>query len=566
MHTHGTLFDQLSPEGKTLLNEAKERLSAAYDPASHLVYWQFDEEKCVSLRASLYYALALMMMDAENAWETIESICQAVLSLQIDAPEEIFHGVFRHDPGEAFPPVQALNFRRLGLYGRYWADCTWERVTDAFHQKLAAHPLLRAQTGEIEGLLHQALTETVPVVWDTYEPNIREFLLMCFSMLLRHGGERMSPELKKALLRSARIAMEGSVTRSHTNFTPLNTNIQCMHIFLLDFFGDLLNEPAWRDYAVSYAEGMLSRYREHHACAEFNSPTYCGVDLSVLGFIRRYSKSDTLKALAEELESGIWRDMADFYNPAMRNFCGPYSRAYELDMAAHTCFCDMLYWALGEKAFPWHPFSVESVNNPLMLLGDIRMPEDVKRAFLTPKRDVTVRRKFRELSERGDPENNSALCTAEAWITPDLMAGVMRGSENPSYQLHPLVIFWRQKTGLGTIKLLRCLPDGQMTHLHTVFFQGEMEKNRLTMDVDAQVRRDVDIFFEIECGGADKIVINDNEWRLPGLTVALSARAPKPDLRVISPRVLRVVYPARISKKDTMRMRFDMTLKLSPEP
>ncbi len=562
MHTQRTLYDQLSPEGKTLLNEAMEKLAAAYDPVSHFVYWQFDAEKCVSLRASLYYALALMMTDKENAWETIESICRATLALQIDAPEEIFHGVFRHDPREAFPPVQALDFRRLGLYGRYWADCTWERVTDAFHQKLAAHPRFQAQTGEIEGLLRKALTETVPVVWDTYEPNIREFLLMCFAMLLHYGDERMTPDLKGALLRSARIAMEGSVTRSQTNFTPLNTNIQCMHIFLLDFFGDLLNEPAWRDYALSYAEGMLSRYREHHACAEFNSPTYCGVDLSVLGFVRRYSKSDPLKTLAEELESGIWRDMADFYNPAMRNFCGPYSRAYELDMAAHTCFCDMLYWALGEKAFPWHPFSVESVNNPLMLLGDIRMPEDVKAAFLTPKRDVTVRREFRELSERGDPENNSALCTAEAWITPDLMAGVMRGSENPSHQLHPLVIFWRQKTGLGTIKLLRCLPDGQMTHLHTVFFHGEMGKNRLSMDVDAQVRRDVDIFFEIECDGADGIVIDENEWRLPGLTIALSAQAPKPDLRAISPRVLRVVYPARISQKNTMRMRFDMTLKL----
>ena len=72
MHTQRTLYDQLSPEGKTLLNEAMEKLAAAYDPVSHFVYWQFDAEKCVSLRASLYYALALMMTDKENAWETIE--------------------------------------------------------------------------------------------------------------------------------------------------------------------------------------------------------------------------------------------------------------------------------------------------------------------------------------------------------------------------------------------------------------------------------------------------------------------------------------------------------------
>ncbi len=562
MNTNRTLYDQLSPEGKKLLDEAGQRLAAAYDPASHLISWRFDEEKEVSLRASMYYALALMIKDEENAWSTIEGICRAVLALQIDAPGEIFHGVFRHNPNEKYPPAGALDYRRLGLYGRYWADITWERVTDGFHQKLSAHPELGEKAEEIEGLLRKALTDAVPVVWDTYEPNIREFLLMCFAMLLRHGKDRMSPALKNDLLASARMAMEGSVTRSKTNFTPLNTNIQCMHIFLLDFFGALLHEPSWREYAVSYAQGMLTRYREHHACAEFNSPTYCGVDLSTLGFVRRYSDNQTLIALAEELESGIWRDMADFYNPSMRNFCGPYSRAYELDMAKHTCFCDMLYWALGEKAFPWHPFSIESVNNPLMLLGDIRMPEDVKRAFLTPRQDAAVRRSFRELSERGDPENNSALCTAEAWITPDLMAGVMRGSENPSYQLHPLVVFWRQNTGLGTIKLLRCLLDGQMTHLHTVYFHGEMEKNRLTMDVNAQVRRDVDIFFEIECDDLNAAVIGDSEWRLPGLTVVLNAKAPRPDVRKVNGRVLRVVYPARISRPDTMRMRFEMTLNL----
>ena len=102
-----------------------------------------------------------------------------------------------------------------------------------------------------------------------------------------------------------------------------------------------------------------------------------------------------------------------------------------------------------------------------------------------------------------------------------------------------------------------------MTHLHTVFFHGEMEKNRLTMDVNAQVKRDVDIFFEIECGDIDAAVIDENAWRLPGLTVALSAQAPRPMVRKIDARTLWVIYPARISQPDTMRMRFEMTLNLS---
>ena len=560
MNQTSVLYENLSPEGKNLLNEAYVRLREAYDPSLGLVRVEYEGKTHIAVRESLYYALALMIREDVGARETIERVLQSVLALQIDAPGEIFHGVFRHSPLEPMPPMDQLDFRRLGLYGRYWADCTHEQVTDAFHQKLKADPALADHARQIEALLRQSLLETVPVVWDTYEPNLREFALMCFAMLLEHGEKSLNGGTVQALKRGVRLAMEGAITRSQTNFTPLNTNIQCMHIFLLDYFGARMNVPAWQDYALSYAQGMVDRYRECHACAEFNSPTYCGVDLSTLGFVRRYSASEPLKALAAELEEGIWRDMAEFYNPAMRNFCGPYSRAYELDMGVHTCFCDMLYWALGEKAFPWHPFSIESVINPLMLLGSVRIPEDARGQFLTPKRDAVLYHRFRELSERGEPGNNSALCTATGWITPDLMTGALSGSENPSYQLHPLVVFWRQETGLGTIKLLRSLPDGEMTHLHTVYFDGKADRNHLTMDIHADVRRDVDIFFEIECDGLDRAEFKEQEWRLPGLKASLSCRAPKAVIRRISDRVLRIVYPARVDDPDTMRMRFDLTL------
>ena len=555
------LYEALSEEGKILLEEASAFLSARFDPSSHFVYLEDEGRRVVSVRESMYYALALMIREEPDAWARIEKICRAVIALQIDAPEEIFHGVFRHSPDEPTPPAHQLDFRRLGAYGRYYADCTHEQVTDVFHQKLMHHPALGGSAAEIETLLSQALLETVPVVWDTYEPNIREFILMCFAMLLEHGEKHLAPSLVQALDHSARLAMEGAIARSQSAFTPLNTNIQCMHIFLLDYFGVRFGENSWRDYAVSYAEGMIVRYREYHACAEFNSPTYCGVDLSTLGFIRRYSKNGALIALAGELEEGIWRDMAEFYNPAMRNFCGPYSRAYELDMAVHTCFCDMLFWALGKEAFPYHPFSIESVINPLMLLGDVRIPENLKSAFLTPKQDADLHHRFRELSERGDPENNAALCTATGWISPDLMTGALSGSENPSYQLHPLVVFWRQKTGLGTMKLLRCLPDGKMTHLHTVLFNGKAEKNHLTMDISVQVRRDVDIFFEIEADNIQEAKITPDAWRLPGLQAAVSATAPSPECRFMNDRVLRVVYHAKLDDPASLHMHFDFKLR-----
>ena len=558
-----SLYEGLSEEGKILLKEAMEHLREGYNPDTHLVTANEQGQRFISIRNSMYYALGLMILD-EN-WDTIKSISNAVMALQMDAPGEVFHGAFRHEPEEPLPPARQLNAEKLGLYGRYYGDISWEEIMARFSQALLHDSVLAKEAVRIEEMLRSSLSQTIPVAWLTYEPNTREFILMCLAMLLEHGESRMDSGWADAIDHSARLAMEGAIQRSESNFTPLNTNIQCMHIFLLDYFGRRFREASWLERAVSYAKGVLYRYREFHACAEFNSPTYCGVDLSTLGFVRRYSKNPALIEITDELEAGIWRDAGEFYNPAMRNFCGPYSRAYELDMSIHTCFCDLLFLGLGQKSFPWHPFSIESPCNPLLLLGDVRIPLDAKEAFLTPKPDQVITHQFRELSERGDPENNSALCTATAWITPNLMTGALSGSENPSYQLHPLVIFWKTESGLGTVKLLRCLPDGRMTHLHTVLFNGRADRNRLSMDVQSRVHRDVDVFFEIECDDMEKAILAPDFWQLPGLNLILSAKAPAPRVEKVNARILRVIYPARMDQPESLQMHFDLQALLPSE-
>ena len=162
------------------------------------------------------------------------------------------------------------------------------------------------------------------------------------------------------------------------------------------------------------------------------------------------------------------------------------------------------------------------------------------------------------------PENNDALCTATAWISPDLMTGALAGSENPSHQLHPLVAFWRGEKGLGTIKVLRSAPDGDMQHMHTVFFNGVCDREHLTLDVDFQVNRDVKLYFEIEypgvCESAD---IAADKWSLPGLTVQMDAKAPEFFLeKNENGNILKVCYMSRTRVPDTKQMHFDMMLKL----
>ena len=548
------MITSLSPEARTLVGEAVQHLSEGYDGELALV--RLGPEARPSVRDSLYYALGLMILGLDRGQTS--RICEAVLALQLIAPDEIWHGCFRHDPGEPLPPPMPFDWKRLNLEGRYFADITWERLSARWEQLLSGSVLTQEARAESARLLQQALHETVPVVWDTYEPNLREFAGMVFAMLLEHFEDRLPSSLVRRLEESGRQLMIGAIARAKSDFTPLNTNVRIMYIFLLDWFGRRLGVPSWTEESLREARKLLAEYREFHAVAEFNSPTYYGVDLSTIGYWRRYGSCGELQALGAELEEGLWRDAADFYNPEMKNFCGPYSRNYEMGMHLHTCFCDLMYLGLGADRFPWHPFSQESVCNPLLVLGQVTVPEDVIPELTGKCISRSLKRNFRELSERGDPACRKALCTAMSCITPTLMLGALSGSENPSYQLHPLTVFWRNGEEIGTIRLLRSLPDGRMIHLHTVLFDGRLEGTQIDMRVDNRTGQDVDVFFEICCPGILEDRLLPDRWILPGLTVNLTAEAPVPLIRRVDSRTVQVVYPSRIARPGSLHMHFQL--------
>jgi len=552
-------YNQLSKEAQFVVDLAMDNMNPHYDPEKGLVGRTFRGKKVYSHRASLYYALGLMLQGKEGHVEKTEKIVRAVVDMQIDAPREIFHGAYVD--GSRIPVVyNALDQKRLGSYARYYIDCFYEKLADHFRLYLEDDPELAGAAGKIEGYLNKAVSEIVPLVWASYDPNMREFNMMSFAMLLEHFSDELSQACIDLIDHTCKLALEGAVTRSKDDFTPLNTNIQCMHAFVLDYFGARWNRPDYCQYAIEFARGVVDKYQQYHSAAEFNSPTYCGVDLSALSFWQRYGSSEELKQLGRVLEAGIWQDTMEFYNPAMKNFCGPHTRAYALDIYKSTDFPALVYMALGEEKSPLKPIQCDT----LMPFGQVCMPQAAKDALFAEKKDVVISRQFRELSERGDPASNDALCSATAWITPDLMTGAMAGSENPSHQLRPLVIFWRGEKGVGNIKILRSYPNGDQQHMHTVLFNGKADRNHLTMDVDFRVHRDVKLFYEIEYPGiCDSAEITDTLWKLPGLNLHMDAKAPGFFLeKSADGNTLNVCYMSEVRKPETKQMSFDMTVEL----
>lgn len=511
----GTVYKQLSREGRVLVDEAIAHLAAGYDKETGLVTETLEGKPYRSVRNSMYYALGVMIRGDANAKEIAEKVITTVLDLQLDAPGEIWHGAFRH-PDDPVPPAGITDWHGITPEERYRADITWERIGDSFEQCLAGRPDQERQ--ELRNQLESAMRQVVPVEWDTYEPNLREFIGMTFAMMLEHFEKELPKDLVRRMEKSGEKLVTGALERRKAGLIPLNTNVRIMYIFILEWFYHRLKKGLWLWYAINEARLLYDEYAEFHACAEFNSPTYCGVDLSTLGFWIRYSKMESIQMYGERLEEGIWEDMADFYNPAMRNFSGPYSRCYELDMKVHTCFYDLLYWGLGEERFPYHPFSIESVINPLMVLGEVHIPESVIPRLLEAGPVRSVERKFRELSERGEPGKN-AVCTATAWISPDLMIGAMAGSRNTSYQLHPLTVFWMDGGEMGTMTLQRRCLNGVYRHMHTIVFDGKVTDRCAHMRVCNEASAPVELVYLVDRKGADAADVSESVWNFPGLSI-----------------------------------------------
>ena len=266
-------YEQLSKEAKFVVDLAMDNMNPHYDPEVGLVGRTFRGKKIFSHRARLSYALGLMLQGKEAHVAKTEKIVRAVVDMQIDAPGEIFHGAYVD--GSRIPVVfGALDQHRLGSYARYYIDCFYEKMADHFRIHLEDDPELAPFAGKIESYLNKAVSEIVPLVWSSYDPNMREFNMMSFAMLLEHFSDELSPECVALIDHTGKLAREGAVTRSKDNFTPLNANIQCMHAFVLDYYGTRWNRHPITQILIQCLRDSFYIYRQKQlkiACKSDNS-------------------------------------------------------------------------------------------------------------------------------------------------------------------------------------------------------------------------------------------------------------------------------------------------------
>ncbi|MEW5718242.1 MAG: hypothetical protein AB1817_06440 [Chloroflexota bacterium] len=451
-------LDSLDANARDLFNASMRWMESRWDDAAGLLWESGDSKRATphhSIRGSVWYAFGLLMRNCAGDSARATRVIETVLRYQFDAPERTFHGTFFRAPEEPYPPADAA-------------------------------------------------------MWRDYDPNWREFNITALALVLLEYADQLPGALIAKIDVAIRKAVAGARARG---LSAAYTNIALMYAFMLCFAGKRFDESVWFEEGEQMAREAYRLFKQHDAFAEYNSPTYYGVDLYALALWRSYPAiSPLLARLGEEMESLLWRDIAQYYHADLRNLAGPYDRSYGMDMRRYVAVVGIwMRLATSRTLAPFpdtdHPFEHELAFAPLIAFLGARVPSDALEHFRAFQGERQVEHVLADSPRR----------VATAWLGKDRMIGGEFTSRTApqSGQLHPATMHWRiDAEQIGWARLFYLEP-----------VDARVSKNRLEIATTGEIA------FLVYAPGACIEQIARDAWRLPGLSVRVATNAEEIDVR-----------------------------------
>jgi hypothetical protein len=401
------------------------------------------------VRESSWYALGLLLRDAAGDRQRAADILDAVLKQQYLTPGTKWYGTYRRTPEEPDPA-------------------------------------------------------TNPVMWRGYDPNWRVFIGTTFQMILIEYPDRISPELSKRLYEAIDHAIDGEIKEGR--LLPSYSNIALMYGALWDFVAAHDRNADWQKQSTEWTESVYSLFKKYDAFFEYNSPTYYGVDLYGLALWRDYGSTKRIQTIGAEMESTLWKDIASFYNPLLRNVSGPYDRSYGMDMESYVSIVGV-----------WMRTVLDAQNAPLPKIT--ASTDHVADVWFAPHLSILGTRipaeALQQMKEfQGDHLLHNQIAeqrVATAWIGRDVIfGGEITGKTKDAgttTQFHPATIQWRTPSGeIGWVRLME-----------SPMIDVTADKQGLTISTTGTIR------LRIHAKDLVQTKISATNWELPGLSVAVTS-------------------------------------------
>jgi hypothetical protein len=194
------------------------------------------------------------------------------------------------------------------------------------------------------------------LMWEEYDPNWRQFLgCMLELVVLRAGtgGPVGLPAIDDALADQMRsVSARAATSDPDDRVPPGYSNIALMQAWHDVTVGERVGRRSLVERGEEMRHAVMERWQGHRAFDEFNSPTYYGVLLLALGLWVDHAPTEAFSQDGRRLLAGLAEEIATAYHPRLRNLCGPYFRAYGLDMTRYVAALGLWLTAAGARPEP----------------------------------------------------------------------------------------------------------------------------------------------------------------------------------------------------------------------
>lgn len=410
-----------------------------------------DHPQLYLVRESSWYAMGLLLRDAPGDRERAAATLDAVLRAQYTTPGTRWYGTFRRSPEEGTPVGQ----------GRMWGN---------------------------------------------YDPNWREFIGSAFAIILTEFPDRISADLARRMHAAIDCALQGEMQEGR--LLPTYSNIALMYAFLLDYAAENDGHKEWRKLSASWSRRVYQLYKQHECFFEYNSPTYYGVDLFGLALWRSYGSTAEMRRMGSEMEASLWREIASYYSPSLRNLGGPFDRAYGMDMESYVSLTGV--WLRTQLPAEVAPLPVVTPATdhladiwfaPQIALLGAAIPQPALQSFTHFTGEHLLNRPI------------TAQRRATAWIGDSILIGgeatAKTKKAGPESQFHPATIQWRTPSG----------KIGWVNVVESPMVDAIAGKDGLSISASGNIR------LLIHADGTQAEAISAGRWNLPGLHIAASSDA-----------------------------------------
>jgi hypothetical protein len=197
-------------------------------------------------------------------------------------------------------------------------------------------------------------------MWLHYDPNWRQFLGCILALTLIVFEQDIPPPLQSRIIDSLKLCVEGEPS---DRLPSWYTNPNLMHAWLTSWFGSRTNDDDLVETGLARAELLFQRFVSFGDFDEYNSPTYDGIDLFAISLWIAYPPAPRFHEVGTHVRDRLTARISGLFHPGLRNVCGPYIRAYGLEMDKYVSLTGL--WlsmsGLGEELLP-PELTVETVH------------------------------------------------------------------------------------------------------------------------------------------------------------------------------------------------------------